>query len=389
MTISKKVLLTLTLVAASFLIQPILLHAFSLIEVLITVTLEPDEEYSQGFDPVEFPNTGFTIANPGQAEVFIDGESALVPIGRLPGENIQDGFALLDNTLLLQLSATDAANGRAVIRTTYRMDVSARRLGRENLRNLLFDQGVVATEGRASARARYMDLADARMMRFDESDGRWIRAIRAIRADSIDDIDFRFTPRMEPDGILGHYGNYTDVSGNAYVWAVMDRNSKYAVGFTVDRDDDGYANSDDNCVDVTNPGQNNNDTDSLGDACDSDDDNDSWLDADDNCPLVVNTDQLDTDNDGFGDACDADDDNDGVNDGIDQCVGTQVGAVVDEYGCSIEDTCPCGNEWKNHGAYVRCNARTSESFLNKGLLSELEKDVIMSLAGQSECGSRK
>lgn len=135
----------------------------------------------QSFDAEEFPHTGFTISNPGETAIDVDGGSALIPLGLLPGENVQDGFALLDSTLLLQASAlNEEGGGRADIRTTYRMD-----------------------------------LADARIMRFSVSDGRWVRAIHAIRAESIDNIDFRFTPRMEPDGVLGHYGNYTDTSGNA------------------------------------------------------------------------------------------------------------------------------------------------------------------------------
>lgn len=388
MPFAKKILLTLTLVVATLLLQPVLLSAFTLIEVPINVSLESAEDFSQGFDLEEFPYTGFKIVNPGDTTIELDGTSALRPVGILPGENIQDGFALLDSTLLLQVSALNAAGGRADIRTTYRMDVAARRLDPLFLRALIFDQGVVA-QGRARARAQAMDLADARMMRFDESGGTWVRAIRAIRAEPIDSIDFRFTPRMEPDGVLGHYGNYTDTSGNAYVWAVMDRNSKYAVGFTVDRDDDGFANSDDNCVDVTNSDQSNHDNDLLGDVCDQNDDDDLWLDADDNCPLVVNDDQSDSDGDGAGDACDSDNDNDGVNDGSDRCMETLTGAIVDGYGCSIDDTCPCDKEWKNHGAYVRCNARTSGLFVNNGLITEAEKEAIMSLAGQSVCGSRK
>ena len=37
-----------------------------------------------------------------------------------------------------------------------------------------------------------------------------------------------------------------------------------------------------------------------GDACDSDDDNDGVADSSDNCPLVSNADQTDTDGDGQG-----------------------------------------------------------------------------------------
>lgn len=391
MPISKKVLLTLALALATLLLKPVLLQAFTLLELLIQVDLDSSQEYSLDYTALQLPNTGFTISNPGVDPVYLDGKTLLKSLEDNAAQAKQDGFALLDTTLLLELSATDISGGRADILTTYRMDVAQLRMQRAFLEGLLLDQNVVADQARAQRRARAMDLADARVMRFLEDGnggGTWVRAVRALRADSIGNIDFRFSPQTEPDGILGHYGNHTDGSGNAYVWAVMDRNSNYAVGFTVDRDDDGVANSDDNCVDVANMDQNNHDDDTLGDACDDNDDNDSWPDADDNCPLVMNDDQSDADNDGIGDACDTDADNDGVNDGFDQCMGTGEDAVVDAYGCSIEDTCPCDNEWKNHGAYVRCNARTSGSFVDNGLISELEKDMIMSLAGQSTCGSR-
>jgi len=80
-----------------------------------------------------------------------------------------------------------------------------------------------------------------------------------------------------------------------------------------DIDDDGIDDPFDNCPLVSNPGQENNDGDSLplggGDACDLDDDNDGVPEVGidipgDNCPLVSNPDQADADGDGIGDACD-------------------------------------------------------------------------------------
>ena len=71
-----------------------------------------------------------------------------------------------------------------------------------------------------------------------------------------------------------------------------------------DRDDDGIADCNDNCMSAYNPDQTDVDSDLIGDACDSDNDNDSVDNAVDNCPLTYNPDQLDTNENGVGDACD-------------------------------------------------------------------------------------
>lgn len=88
-----------------------------------------------------------------------------------------------------------------------------------------------------------------------------------------------------------------------------------------DTDRDEIENSIDNCPEISNPEQEDNDNDGIGDACDDDDDNDGILDTEDNCPLTANSDQEDVDNDGIGDICDnvIDNDNDGFSNEDDNC----------------------------------------------------------------------
>lgn len=124
-------------------------------------------------------------------------------------------------------------------------------------------------------------------------------------------------------------------------------------------------------------------------------DDDGVLDNIDNCPTIYNPDQDDFDNDNAGDACDTDDDNDGVVDSSDICANTPLGMPVDPAtGCSIAQLCSCegpqwsAEKWRNHGKYVSCTAKASETLVELGLISELEKDAIVSEAGQSSCGAK-
>jgi len=160
----------------------------------------------------------------------------------------------------------------------------------------------------------------------------------------------------------------------------------------IDGDDDGVCDETDNCVGTPNADQADSDGDGTGDACDAcpldpanDADGDGLCANVDNCPTVANSDQADTDGDGIGDACDSDNDNDGVPNPDDDCPGTTSGPV-DANGCSLDQLCPCAGPWQNHGKYVVCVSHTTQDFVNAGLLSNQQRAVLVSAAGQSDCG---
>ncbi len=104
----------------------------------------------------------------------------------------------------------------------------------------------------------------------------------------------------------------------------------------------------------------------------------------------MNPDQADSDSDGIGDVCDNynDADGDDVTDGEDYCPGTPSGETVDANGCAIIQLCVCDNNWKNHGAYLKCVAHAAEDFVEASLLTDVEKDGVVSEAAQSTCGQK-
>jgi len=99
-----------------------------------------------------------------------------------------------------------------------------------------------------------------------------------------------------------------------------------------DADGDGLGDSCDNCPTTPTPNQSDRDQDGIGDVCDDciDPDHDGFGDGDsvpggcplDNCPTAANAGQEDADLDGVGDVCD-------------QCPDTLPSAVVDAGGCPL------------------------------------------------------
>ena len=95
----------------------------------------------------------------------------------------------------------------------------------------------------------------------------------------------------------------------------------------------------------------------------------------------------------FSLAGETDEDADGVPDSADLCPDTPQGEVVNSDGCSIDQLAPCagpasGGTWKNHGECVSTVEHVTEDFLEQGLISQDEKDAIVSAAAQSRCGAK-
>jgi len=134
-----------------------------------------------------------------------------------------------------------------------------------------------------------------------------------------------FTIDCDNDGIVNAEDNCPAVANPDQ----NDKELKFTIagGVVLTSLGDGVGDVCDNCPDQYNPDQKDTDKDGLGDECDNcpgvanpdqkDIDGDKVGDVCDNCPAVSNYSQANHDTDSKGDACDTDDDNDSCPDSID------------------------------------------------------------------------
>ena len=156
---------------------------------------------------------------------------------------------------------------------------------------------------------------------------------------------------------------------------------------SLDQDDDGVPDVDDNCPVVPNADQVDQDVDGFGDVCDTDLDGDGLENGIDNCPFFANPDQADLDGDGVGDACDTDTDGDAVLNGFDLCPLSPGNEAVNGSGCTgpqhVALSCVLEN-FVQHGQYVSCVAHAAQEAADQGLIENNAKARLVRAAAKSK-----
>jgi hypothetical protein len=107
-------------------------------------------------------------------------------------------------------------------------------------------------------------------------------------------------------------------------------------------------------------------------------DYDGVPDSTDNCPRMPNADQRDDDSDSVGNPCDT-------------CSDGTAGSPVGPDGCRTDQSCPChasmtGVVWEDQGAYLRCVAHSLRVLRRTGQMSRGDAIKALRKAGRSSCG---
>ena len=186
----------------------------------------------------------------------------------------------------------------------------------------------------------------------------WLSGVLEERYQELLPLDQEILVVCRSGGRSNSAANFLDSQGFTNIYDMMGGMSSWTgdtVG-CVDSDNDGLNDDLDNCPDDNNPGQEDVDCDSVGDACDPwidctegvdcDNDCDGVYNQDDTCMNTPNPGQEDTSppgGNGCGDVCECE----GNFDGDQDCDGTDASRFKDDFGRSIfVDPCNTGETCK-------------------------------------------